>query len=145
MDQGIINRYGFNSDGADVVLDRLEKLRSEGELPGVLIVNLGKNKTAEAIPDYVYGVKKFKDVADMMVVNISSPNTPGLRNLQGKKELTNLMSAVVKTRNAECPKTPLLVKIAPDLTDTKLQDVCNVVHQGVFRDNVFSIDGMCSL
>jgi dihydroorotate dehydrogenase len=81
----------------------------------------------------------------MMVVNISSPNTPGLRNLQGKKELTNLMSAVVKTRNAECPKTPLLVKIAPDLTDTKLQDVCNVVHQGVFRDNVFSIDGMCSL
>merc|ERR1719199_827374 len=79
-DQGVINRYGFNSDGADVVLARLEALRAANpELPGVLAVNLGKNKTADAIPDYVYGVKKFKDVADMMIVNISSPNTPGLR------------------------------------------------------------------
>eukprot|EP00918_Siedleckia_nematoides_P001643 GHVU01003859.1.p1 GENE.GHVU01003859.1~~GHVU01003859.1.p1 ORF type:complete len:379 (+),score=80.53 GHVU01003859.1:83-1138(+) len=134
-DQGIINRYGFNSDGADVVLDRMEKLRSEGELPGVLMVNLGKNKTADAIPDYTYGVKKFKDVADMMVVNVSSPNTPGLRNLQSKKELSALMSAVVKARNTECPKTPILVKIAPDLSDAELKDVCNVVMSN-------KVDGM---
>ena len=97
-DQGIINRYGFNSDGADAVLARLETLRAEGELPGVLAVNLGKNKTADAVPDYVSGVKKFKDVADLFVVNISSPNTPGLRALQGKRELTALMKAVVQVR-----------------------------------------------
>jgi dihydroorotate dehydrogenase len=76
LDQGIINWYGFNSDGADVVLDRLEKLRSEGELQEALIVNLGKNETAEAIPDYVYEVKKFNDVADMMAVNISTEGSP---------------------------------------------------------------------
>jgi len=109
------------------VLERLQLARDQGELPGVLMVNLGKNKTAEAIPDYVSGIKKFKNVADMMVVNISSPNTPGLRNLQGKKEMTALMSAVIKTRNAECPKIPVLVKIAPDLSDAELRDVCNVV------------------
>ena len=61
------------------------------------------------------------------MINISSPNTPGLRNLQGKKELTELMKKVVQARNAECPKVPLLVKIAPDLTDAELKDVCNVV------------------
>ncbi|EKX38380.1 hypothetical protein GUITHDRAFT_115520 [Guillardia theta CCMP2712] len=135
-DQGVINRYGFNSHGAEEVFERLKAIRESGqELRGNLAINLGKNKTADAIPDYVYGVKKFGELADFLVVNISSPNTPGLRQLQSRKELEGLISAVMKVRNESCPKVPLLVKIAPDLTDTELKEICQVATK-------MKVDGM---
>jgi len=127
-DGGVINRYGFNSDGAEVVRARLADLREEKEaLPGVMGINLGKNKTADAVPDYVYGVQQFGALADYLVVNISSPNTPGLRDLQGKKDLQVLMTAVMTARDKACPTVPVVVKIAPDVDEAGLKDICDVV------------------
>lgn len=129
-DQGVINRYGFNSDGHEVVLERLSKLPPPGSRKAILGVNLGKNKTSE---DYVYdysaGVQKFGPVADYLVVNISSPNTPGLRNLQHKKELTRLIEAIVNARDSlpGVHKPPILLKIAPDLSEDDKQDIATVV------------------
>ncbi|XP_067651066.1 dihydroorotate dehydrogenase (quinone), mitochondrial-like isoform X1 [Haliotis asinina] len=97
---------------------------------GVLGVNLGKNKTStDPGKDYVAGVKKFGHVADYLVVNVSSPNTPGLRSLQGRQQLEDLLEKVVAARNelGGSHKPPLLVKIAPDLTDQDKQDIAAVV------------------
>eukprot|EP00286_Rhodomonas_abbreviata_P010219 CAMPEP_0181328504 /NCGR_PEP_ID=MMETSP1101-20121128/22760_1 /TAXON_ID=46948 /ORGANISM="Rhodomonas abbreviata, Strain Caron Lab Isolate" /LENGTH=265 /DNA_ID=CAMNT_0023437415 /DNA_START=19 /DNA_END=813 /DNA_ORIENTATION=- len=124
-DEGVINRYGFNSDGSKVVKDRLTALRAEGTaLSGPLGINLGKNKTAEAIPDYVHGIEQLGSLADYLVINVSSPNTPGLRDLQEKKEMEGVMRAVIAARNRHCPETPVMVKIAPDLDDEGLKDIC---------------------
>ncbi|XP_074646532.1 dihydroorotate dehydrogenase (quinone), mitochondrial-like isoform X5 [Tubulanus polymorphus] len=132
-DQAIINRYGFNSDGHEVVYDRLKSLREdEGQSGGILGVNLGKNKTTlDSAEDYVKGVKKFGELSDYLVINISSPNTPGLRALQGRKQLQELISKVVKARNElSCAKKPpLLIKIAPDLTEQDQIDIAAVVSQ----------------
>lgn len=136
-DRGVINRYGFNSDGIPPVAKRLESYVASRELrqayhrPGVLGVNLGKNKTTEdAASDYVKGVDALAKYADYLVVNVSSPNTPGLRSLQGKQQLHDLLSCVIKARNAveesEKRKIPLLVKIAPDLTGDDKQDIADV-------------------
>ena len=82
-DQGVINRYGFNSEGGDAVYKRLKELRESGsQVNGIVGVNLGKNKEGDAVEDFTWGVEKFGDVADYLVVNVSSPNTPGLRTLQ---------------------------------------------------------------
>jgi hypothetical protein len=135
-DGGAINRYGFNSDGADSVKKTLEATREGGDLWGPLGVNLGKNKTAEALPDYVTGVTKLGALADYLVINVSSPNTPGppsrppacarrpapegaarrgadvlpgaagLRTLQKRDELGKLMKAAVETRDKVCPAVP---------------------------------------
>ncbi|XP_067651067.1 dihydroorotate dehydrogenase (quinone), mitochondrial-like isoform X2 [Haliotis asinina] len=124
-DKAVINRYGFNSDGHDSVYQRLHPRTS-----GVLGVNLGKNKTStDPGKDYVAGVKKFGHVADYLVVNVSSPNTPGLRSLQGRQQLEDLLEKVVAARNelGGSHKPPLLVKIAPDLTDQDKQDIAAVV------------------
>ncbi|BFZ19833.1 hypothetical protein BsWGS_22873 [Bradybaena similaris] len=131
-DEAIINRYGFNSDGHDVVYTRLSKRSHEAETSrrGIVGVNLGKNKTSpNAIEDYVKGVRKFGEVADYLVVNISSPNTPGLREMQRQEELTDLLDKVVEARDnlPVSPKPPLLVKIAPDLTDDEKKAIAAVV------------------
>lgn len=120
-DQGVINRMGFNNEGHDVVLKRLEARRSHG---GIVGVNIGANKDAsDRIADYVSGLEKFRDVASYVTINISSPNTPGLRNMQGREELLKLLSAL----NAKRQKTlPMLLKIAPDLAEADLQDVADV-------------------
>ncbi|XP_060872757.1 dihydroorotate dehydrogenase (quinone), mitochondrial [Metopolophium dirhodum] len=138
--QAIINRYGFNSDGHNAVFERLNKLKQNQNFDGIVGVNLGKNKESEdAVADYVKGIEKFAPVADYFVINISSPNTPGLRNLQKKKDLISLLSNVIEARNQVCGerKIPLLLKIAPDLTDQDKKDIADVVN-----DKKCKVDGL---
>ena len=110
------------------------RVKSEMDKPdrAIIGVNLGKNKLSEsAAQDYVDGVNKFGAVADYLVINISSPNTPGLRSLQKKAELENLISQVVKARNnLKLEKLPpLLLKIAPDLNAEERKDIVDVILQ----------------
>ncbi|CAC5357537.1 DHODH [Mytilus coruscus] len=99
------------------------------KVPGIMGVNLGKNKTSSyPVEDYVQGVRKFGKVADYLVINISSPNTPGLRAMQGKDMLDMLLEKVLSERDhIRGRKPPLLVKIAPDLTDQDKIDIAEVV------------------
>ncbi|XP_007938512.1 dihydroorotate dehydrogenase (quinone), mitochondrial [Orycteropus afer afer] len=135
-DHAIINRYGFNSQGFSVVEHRLRarqqkqtKLSKDGLLLGI---NLGKNKTSvDAAADYVEGVRVLGPLADYLVVNVSSPNTAGLRSLQGKAELRHLLTKVLQERDAlKGPHKPaVLVKIAPDLTAQDKEDIARVVKE----------------
>ncbi|XP_026653392.2 dihydroorotate dehydrogenase (quinone), mitochondrial isoform X4 [Zonotrichia albicollis] len=133
-DEAVINRYGFNSHG-HVVVERRLRARQETQIrltaAGMpLGVNLGKNKSStDAAADYVAGVRTLGPLADYLVVNVSSPNTPGLRDLQGKAELRDLLSKVLVERDLlPCKQKPaLLVKIAPDLTAQDKQDIASVV------------------
>jgi len=114
-DHAIINRYGFNSDGHDVVWERLKKLKENKNFDGIIGVNLGRNKeTKDAIQDYIDGIKRFTDVADYFVINVSSPNTPNLRSLQSKKNLEELLTRINAARESLGSKQPLLLKLAPD-------------------------------
>jgi dihydroorotate dehydrogenase len=124
-DRAVINRMGFNNDGMAAVARRLAR---RGPLPGPLGVNLGKNKdSTDAAADYVLGVQTLGRFADYLVINVSSPNTPGLRALQGREPLTALVEAVKQARAAACPgMPPLLVKIAPDLQPEDKQDIAAV-------------------
>uniref|UniRef100_T1H2R6 Dihydroorotate dehydrogenase (quinone), mitochondrial n=1 Tax=Megaselia scalaris TaxID=36166 RepID=T1H2R6_MEGSC len=130
-DKAIINRYGFNSDGHKIVFDRLKELRMKSTLKTVLGINLGKNKTSnDALRDYVEGVQLFGTISDYLVINVSSPNTPGLRDLQGKKDLENLLRGVLSARN-NLPtnnKVPILLKLAPDLTQQDVKDITSVIN-----------------
>ncbi|XP_028595701.2 dihydroorotate dehydrogenase (quinone), mitochondrial isoform X4 [Podarcis muralis] len=135
-DQAIINRYGFNSHGHAVVEHRLrarqetQRQLSSAGMP--LGINLGKNKaSADAAADYVAGVRVLGPLADYLVVNVSSPNTPGLRALQGKAELRLLLAKVLAERDTlACKHKPaVLVKIAPDLTAQDKQDIASVVSE----------------
>jgi dihydroorotate dehydrogenase len=120
-DQAVINRMGFNNDGQQAVLRRLEARRNRG---GIVGVNVGANKdSSDRIADYVSGIEAFRDVASYITINISSPNTPGLRNMQGRAELLKLLSALNATRKTVLP---MLLKIAPDLAEADLQDVADV-------------------
>ena len=125
-DQALINRMGFNNDGAQVVAARLRALRAQGgELP-VIGVNIGKSRVtalSDATADYVASAALLAPLADYLVVNVSSPNTPGLRGLQQEKELTPLLKAV----QAAAEGTPVLVKIAPDLDAKAIASVCKLV------------------
>jgi len=127
-DQAVINRMGFNNGGMEAAENKLAKLRQK-KLSGLLGVNLGKNKMTEvALEDYQKGARKLAPYADYMVINVSSPNTPGLRALQGREELEILISGVqevlVATLGDEAP--PLVLKIAPDLTQEDKQDIASV-------------------
>ncbi|KAM4630250.1 dihydroorotate dehydrogenase (quinone), mitochondrial [Polymixia lowei] len=135
-DQAVINRYGFNSCGLAEAQQRLKARegtqleRSKAGLP--LGINLGKNKLSQdAGADYLEGVRVMGPLADYLVVNVSSPNTPGLRDLQGKAELRQLLHRVMKERDALQGerKPPVLVKIAPDLTAQDKQDIAEVVAE----------------
>ncbi|KAM4592521.1 dihydroorotate dehydrogenase (quinone), mitochondrial [Odontesthes bonariensis] len=135
-DQAIINRYGFNSCGLAEVQERLKarvETQQEHSKTGLpLGINLGKNKLSQdAGADYMEGVRTLGPLADYLVVNVSSPNTPGLRDLQGKAELSQLLRTVLKERDAlqEERKPPVLVKIAPDLTTQDKQDIADVVTE----------------
>lgn len=131
-DKAIVNRYGFNSEGHEVVYERIQKLRQDGDLKVTLGINLGRNKTSQDnIEDYVQGIRKFSALADYLVVNISSPNTPGLRTMQNKSTLQSLLTEIVKTRNALPPQDqrPILVKIAPDLSDGCVQEIITVIQK----------------
>ena len=125
-DRALINRMGFNNDGAEVVATRLAALRHwGGELP-VIGVNIGKSRATDiagATADYVKSATLLAPHADYLVVNVSSPNTPGLRGLQEVASLTPLLRAV----KASSGGTPLLVKISPDLDDQAVSDIAHVV------------------
>nr|XP_058899951.1 dihydroorotate dehydrogenase (quinone), mitochondrial isoform X3 [Kogia breviceps] len=135
-DQAVINRYGFNSHGLSVVEHRLRARQqtqarlTEDGLP--LGINLGKNKTSvDAASDYAEGVRVLGPLADYLVVNVSSPNTAGLRSLQGRAELRRLLTKVLQERDAlEVARKPaVLVKIAPDLTAQDKEDIASVVRE----------------
>ena len=121
-DLSLINRMGFNNDGADAIANRLKKLRGSGVKLPVIGVNIGKSKIIEledAASDYQYSAKVLAPLADYIAVNVSSPNTPGLRLLQAIDQLEPILTAV----QAEALGKPVLVKIAPDLAD---EDVISV-------------------
>lgn len=128
----IINRYGFNSRGIDHVKQNLTKQNQRLKRKGVVGINLGKNKES-AVSDYVQGVRELGEYADYLVVNISSPNTPGLRDLQDSESLKNLLIPVMKERDSLVIYTrrtlPLLVKISPDLTDQQRREIAQVVME----------------
>lgn len=116
QERALINRMGFNNDGFAAAAERIKR----SPRLGILGINIGPNKDSEdRVADYVLGVKQFTDLADYLVINISSPNTPGLRHFHARKELEHLLSAVLAIRR-HCP---LLLKISPDLDDNALEDV----------------------
>ena len=116
-DRAIVNRLGFNNDGHEAVHRRLAARRRNG----IVGVNLGANKDSpDRIADYAAGVARFSDVADYLTINISSPNTPGLRDLQEKDALQRLLGEAVEARTRSPRAPPTLVKIAPDLDDDAL-------------------------
>ncbi len=127
-DEAVINRYGFNSGGLPDFVARLGQ-RARGR--GVVGANVGKNRdTAEAVSDYVIGVEAVTPVADYVVVNISSPNTPGLRALQERAPIEGLVRRVRAARDGAVPEggrvPPLLVKVAPDLAADEVRDIAEV-------------------
>ena len=129
-DRAVINRYGFNSDGAELVRSRLLSYRQAFPItPGLLGINLGKNKdTVNAADDYIKAMQELGELGDYLVVNISSPNTAGLRTLQGSSEMEQLIVAIqeVRQRSEKLRKKPLVVKIAPDLDRQQIEDIVSV-------------------
>lgn len=131
-DRAIVNRMGFNNDGAAAVADRLHaRGPRRPSRPTVLGVNIGKTKAVpedEAVADYVASTERLARYADYLVVNVSSPNTPGLRDLQAVAHLRPLLSAVrdAADRTVTARRVPLLVKIAPDLADDDIDAVADL-------------------
>ncbi|MDS2171729.1 quinone-dependent dihydroorotate dehydrogenase [Nesterenkonia sp. CL21] len=138
QDRALINRMGFNNDGAEVVRGRLddvrhriENLKSAGRHAPVVGVNIGKTKVVpleDAVEDYLLSARRLAPVADYLVVNVSSPNTPGLRQLQDIEALRPLLEAVGREADSVARRhVPLLVKIAPDLADEDVDAVADLV------------------
>ena len=122
-DRALVNRFGFNNRGYEAARARLAAKRIEG----VVGVNVGPNKdAADRLADYELGVKTFAPFASYIAINISSPNTPGLRDLQRRDALDELVARVVGARDEAAPRRPLLIKIAPDLDLRALDDVVAV-------------------
>jgi dihydroorotate dehydrogenase len=137
-DEGIINRMGFNNEGAEIAAERLKNKNTHIIIGG----NIGKNKLTaneDALSDYLKAFKILFPVVDYFVVNVSSPNTPNLRDLQEKEPLMALLSELVKENNKQIFPKPILLKIAPDLTDGQLDDIIEIVEkskiQGVIATN----------
>ncbi|AJY44528.1 quinone-dependent dihydroorotate dehydrogenase [Martelella endophytica] len=119
-DEAVINRMGFNNEGHDALAARLDARRKQG----IVGVNIGANKDSDdRIADYAAGVARFAARADYLAVNISSPNTPGLRNLQAREQLARLLGAIAEEREKAATGTPVFLKIAPDLTEEGLDDI----------------------
>ncbi|GLU46219.1 quinone-dependent dihydroorotate dehydrogenase [Nocardiopsis ansamitocini] len=129
-DRAIVNRMGFNNDGSEAVAARLRVQRAGGARGLIIGANIGKTKIvpeSEAVADYVASARRFADIADYVAVNVSSPNTPGLRDLQAVEHLRPLLAAVRATLDEQGrPELPLLVKIAPDLADTDIDAVADL-------------------
>ena len=140
-DQGVINRLGFNSQGSDIVLKRLAARAAPsfsspasggGQGGGIVGINLGANKDSpDRIADYVTLIERFASVASFVTVNISSPNTPGLRSMQQAAVLDDLLARVIDARERVAPRagpTPVLLKIAPDLSLADLDDIVGIAR-----------------
>jgi dihydroorotate dehydrogenase len=130
-EQGLINRLGFPNVGVEEIARRLEKIKASGRWPRTPVgLNLGKNKNTpleEAGRDYVTCFRRTRDLADYFVVNVSSPNTPGLRDLQQGPFLDSILGPLREEDSGA--KIPLLIKIAPDLTEVQIADVVNAVEK----------------
>jgi dihydroorotate dehydrogenase len=128
-DQGVINRLGFNSQGAEAVLQRLARRANIG---GIVGINIGANKESfDRVADYVRLIETFAPVASYVAINVSSPNTPGLRNLQQANALDDLLTRVIDARERvtqHAGPTPVLLKIAPDLSLAELDDVVGIAR-----------------
>ncbi len=133
-DKGVINRLGFNNEGHAPARTRLAARKGKG---GIIGVNVGANKdSADRTEDYVKGIETFADLASYFTINISSPNTPGLRDLQARDALDDLLARVLSKRDAMVDsvgrKVPVLLKIAPDVDEIGLDDICAVcIGRGV--------------
>lgn len=126
-DKALINRMGFNNDGVEVIAERLRKRKSSIIVGG----NIGKNKVTpneEAVKDYLICFEKLFEVVDYFVVNVSSPNTPGLRSLQEKGPLTEILIRLQEVNKNKPKSKPILLKIAPDLTNSQLDDIISIVN-----------------
>jgi dihydroorotate dehydrogenase len=129
QDEALINRMGFNNDGAAAAARRLAQRQNRRLIIGG---NIGKNKDTpneQAAADYVAGFEALAEVVDYFVVNVSSPNTPGLRQLQEKKPLIDLLQQVQERNQQRAAPRPLLLKIAPDLTDYQLDDILEIARE----------------
>ncbi|MEL6559759.1 MAG: quinone-dependent dihydroorotate dehydrogenase [Bacteroidota bacterium] len=128
QDEALINRMGFNNSGMDAALERLKKRKSKIILGG----NIGKNKVTpneQATDDYLQSFHKLHDYVDYFVVNVSSPNTPNLRELQEKEPLKQLLQTLKDANSQKPVQKPILLKIAPDLTDSQLDDIIEIVQE----------------
>jgi dihydroorotate dehydrogenase len=140
-DEALINRMGFNNKGVEVMAERLRRLKVKA--PEIVIGgNIGKNKVTpneNAVNDYVICFDKLFDVVDYFVVNVSSPNTPGLRELQEKEPLKALLNTLQQRNNKNNISRPILLKIAPDLSNEQLDDIVEIVQEtgiaGVIASN----------
>ena len=120
-DEAVINRLGFNNEGHAAAEKRLAARKGR---PGIVGVNIGANKdSADRIADYERGVARFAPYASYLTVNISSPNTPGLRNMQAREQLGELLSRVMAERAKAPAQPPVFLKIAPDLVEAELEDI----------------------
>ena len=138
QDEALINRMGFNNGGVLEAVDRLKKRKSSVIIGG----NIGKNKVTaneDAVKDYLYCYEVLYPYVDYFVVNVSSPNTPNLRDLQEKEPLTQLLTAIKEANSKKSQPKPILLKIAPDLTDGQLDDIIEIVQtteiEGVIATN----------
>lgn len=131
-DQALINRMGFNNEGLDALVLQLKKWREKTPEGGPLIGgNIGKNKVTpneEAVNDYLICFDQLFPWVDYFVVNVSSPNTPGLRELQEKEPLTRLLNLLQERNKTQASPKPILLKIAPDLTDSQLDDIADILR-----------------
>ena len=126
-DSGVINRMGFNNGGVHHAVERLKK-RPEGLIVGG---NIGKNKVTpneNAVDDYLICFEALQPYVDYFTVNVSSPNTPGLRELQDKKPLSKILSAVVEANKSKDVQRPIFLKIAPDMENGQLDDIVEIVQ-----------------
>jgi dihydroorotate dehydrogenase len=147
-DKALINRMGFNNQGVEVAAHRLKNRKSDIIIGG----NIGKNKSTpneEALSDYLYCYEALFDVVDYFVVNVSSPNTPNLRELQEKEPLTHLLQSLQTRNRTKLSPKPILLKIAPDLTNSQLDDIIEIViatnTDGVIATNTtISREGLIS-
>ncbi len=142
-DEAVINRMGFNNDGIDVVRARLQARQARPRESGPIGMNLGKNKdTVDAAADYEKGVEAFASLTDYLVINVSSPNTPGLRALQSKDALCEIIGRSRAKLDQVCQGIPhkpaLLLKIAPDLTIEERREIAEVALEGALDGMIIS-------
>lgn len=129
-DQALVNRMGFNNQGVDVAADRLRRLKDHKRV--IIGGNIGKNKftpNEDAVSDYISCFDALFDVVDYFVVNVSSPNTPGLRDLQEKEPLMHILNTLQQRNRKNDVSRPILLKIAPDLSDSQLDDIIDIVRR----------------
>ncbi len=130
-DKALINRMGFNNDGVERIKARLEAWRKKGNCQMIIGGNIGKNKLTpneDAWKDYLVCFEALFDLVDYFVVNVSSPNTPGLRELQEKDALMQILENLQKNNQQRPKPKPLLLKIAPDLNRAQLEDIADIAH-----------------